>query len=281
MKQHEMAENLIPVKQEDYLDQDPQIRGQKYVCLSFVSPEDVIQNKEAYFFKKYIDAFSSDLTLLFKNSAETFKENTEFVDAMQGLQERYSYLFDGKKLQDEYEFYKARHGGALETEYLENNNFQTSMRGIKVRGSYETIKEAEIRAQVLKRTDGRFNVFIAEVGCWCPWSPNPEELENQEYSETQLNTLVKKYHDNQTEKDQVFNDRKDVLRNKAAEEGKQQELRDSKDEDIQVVTDGIEGDDPWMRRKMEEENVPTEVKGDEPEQEPEPEPEAEPEPSTS
>jgi hypothetical protein len=46
------------------------------------------------------------------------------------------------------------------------------------------------------------------VGCWCPWSPNPEDLEDQEYAETQLNTLMKKYKENAQLKDNFFEQRK-------------------------------------------------------------------------
>ena len=248
---------LIPVAQEDYLEQDPSIRGQKYVCLSFVSPEDAIKNKEAYFLQQYLTSFSSDLKRLFESTKQAFKENVAFVDALHGIQERHSHLFDGEKLNEEFEFYKASNSERLEGDYLEKNNFQTTIRGIKVRGSYETLKEAQIRAEVLKRKDGRFNVFIAEVGCWCPWSPNPEELQNQEYAETQLNTLVKNYNDNQHEKDEFFEQRKEDLKKKAIEENDLKNAANKKaaaieDDGVRVLEDAIGGDDPWMRRKVEQ-----------------------------
>ena len=40
--------NVTSVKEVDYLDEDKPIRGQNYVLLSFLSPEDVLVNKEAY-----------------------------------------------------------------------------------------------------------------------------------------------------------------------------------------------------------------------------------------
>jgi hypothetical protein len=239
--------NLIPVSQTDYLDQDPPIRGQKYVCLSFVSPEDVIKNKEVYFFQKYLKAFSHDLEDLFEKSLEVYKENKEFTDSLQGIKERYAALFDGERLQEEFDFYKAKHSEKLEGDYLEKNNFQTTIRGLKVRGSYETQHEAQIRAQVLKRMDDKFHVFIAEVGCWCPWAPNPDELENQEYAETQLNTLVKGYHDNQKQKDEFFLQRKDQLRQRALEENEKKK----EEQDVEEVQEQIANDDPWLQRKGE------------------------------
>ena len=245
------GDHLIPTKQADYLEQDQEIRGQKYVCVSFISPEDVIKNKETYFLNKYLASFSKELTELFTNTKEAFKENTEFVDALHGIQERHSHVFNGDKLGDDFEFFKATNGSKLENDYLEVNQFQTSIRGLKVRGSYETFKEAQIRAQVLKRMDDRFNVFVAQVGCWCPWSPNPDELENQEYAETQLNTLVKNYYDNQQEKDAFFNERKDMLRNKAIEENKLKNPQQPLDTGIEVLGESIQEEDPWLQRKAE------------------------------
>ena len=39
-------QNDTPI--EDYLDEDKPIPGQKYVCLSFVSPENVLEDKKLY-----------------------------------------------------------------------------------------------------------------------------------------------------------------------------------------------------------------------------------------
>jgi hypothetical protein len=209
---------LVPTKTEDYLDQDPAIRGQRYCCLSFISPEEVIKNKEVYFVEKFLKSYSTEMNELFTNMIEMFKEKSEITDGLRGIQERYPYVFDTSKVNEEYNFYKAFNSDKLENDYLEHNNFQTTIRGLKVRGSYESLKEAQIRAQVLKRIDDNFNVFVAEVGCWCPWSPNPEELENQEYAETHLNTLVKQYVENQKEKDVFFLERKEKLKQLALED---------------------------------------------------------------
>lgn len=242
---------LISTKEQDYLDQDPPIRGQKYCCLSFISPEDVIKNKEAYFFEKFLKSFSFEMSDLFDKSTETFKDNTDFVNGLKAIREKYVPLFDPDKINEEFTFYKGLHADTLESEYLEKNDFQTTIRGLKIRGSYETIKEAQIRCEVLKRMDDRFNVFIAEVGCWCPWSPNPEELENQEYSETQLNTLVKGYVENQKQKDQFFMERKNHMATKAKEEGQNPDAETTDGISVEEITEKVE-EDLWMKRKEEQ-----------------------------
>jgi hypothetical protein len=239
-----MSTERTSVKKEDFLDNDPSIRGQNYVCLSFVSPEDVIVKKEAYFFKQYIEHFSSDVKELFDNMATKFQEQPEIKDMFINLQDRYDFLFSAEKLQEDFDCYKAANSSALEQTYLEKNNYQTSMRGIKVRGVYETVAEAQKRAMVLKDIDGKFDVYVAEVGCWCPWSPNPNEIQDHEYAETELNTLVKKYKENLQNRAAFHKQRAEIMMDKV---NKQRDQNDNVKE--------LEQPDPWISSKEIKENV--------------------------
>ena len=118
-----MSIDLVSTKEADYLEQDPPIRGQKYCCLSFISPEDVIKNKEVYFMQKFLKSFSTEMIDMFEKMNETFKEQPEITDALQGIKERYNYVFDTNKLEDEYNWYKAQHSDHLESDYLAVNNY--------------------------------------------------------------------------------------------------------------------------------------------------------------
>ena len=40
---------------EDFLENDDVIRGQEYVCLSFISPENVIKDKNIHFVQKFLE----------------------------------------------------------------------------------------------------------------------------------------------------------------------------------------------------------------------------------
>ena len=40
-------------KEEDFLENDPEIPGQKYCCLSFISPEDVLERKDVFYVHKF------------------------------------------------------------------------------------------------------------------------------------------------------------------------------------------------------------------------------------
>lgn len=250
----------VSVKEQDFLDQDPPIRGQNYVCLSFINPEDVVLRKEAAFFNKFLGSFSTDVTLLLDNIGEKFKDIPELVDMVQNLKVRYDFLWDARALQDEFEVYKATNSEELEKDYLAENKFQTSMRGIKVRGVFETLPEAQNRASFLKKHDGKFNIYVAEVGCWCPWSPNPLEIQNQEYAETELNTLVKKYKENQLKQAEFQKERQELMINKAKTNTKPDETAAIKDSSVPSVDSKSEPgsgktfvledkDDPWLEAK--------------------------------
>jgi hypothetical protein len=150
------------------------------------------------------------------------------------VKENNAFIFNPKDMSEQYGFYKSVNNQELETSYHRDNNFTTSIRGIKVRGVFDTIEEAKNRSEFIKKIDNKFNIYIAQVGCWCPWSPNPDCLENQEYAETQLNTLMKEYKKNMTDKDVVFENRKSSLFASGASAGAANE--------IVSITEGTEGE---------------------------------------
>lgn len=205
----------VPVKEFDYLDEDKPIRNQNYVCLSFISPEDVLIEKEVVFFSKYISSLSKEIDLLLNGLSDKYPEDSGAIDI---IRENNSHMFSATELNEQFKFFKGENSATLEREFHEMCGYKTSMRGIKVRGVYDTLKEAQTRAEVLKKMGDKFNIYVAAVGCWCPWSPNPDELENQEYAETELNTLMGKYKENATSRDIFFAERKDEKVRKAKEE---------------------------------------------------------------
>jgi hypothetical protein len=232
--------SVTSVKEVDYLDEDKPIRGQNFVLLSFLSPEDVLVNKEAYMFSEFIKKFSSDMTALLDGIASKYSDSKDFVDS---VKENNAYIFDPKDMSEQYGFYKSVNNQELEASYHRDNNFITSIRGIKVRGVFDTIEEAKNRSEFIKKLDSKFNIYIAQVGCWCPWSPNPDCLENQEYAETQLNTLMKEYKKNMNDKDVVFENRKTSLFNSATNQAIPEETADAADAvDAADATEAADGE---------------------------------------
>jgi hypothetical protein len=95
----------------------------------------------------------------------------------------------------------------LEDEFYAMNEFRTSVRGMKVRGVYGNPKEAELKAKKLQGKDKYHNIFIGDVGKWLPWDPQPHEVKEQEYAQDELNTLMRKYKENEDSREQFFEER--------------------------------------------------------------------------
>jgi hypothetical protein len=92
------------------------------------------------------------------------------------------------------------------------------MRGLKIRGSYGQKEEAEARAKKLQKMDPDHNIYVGQVGKWLPWDPSPSAIPDQEYAEDQLNTLMKRYKDNEDARDKFVSDQRQEL-SKGAKKG--------------------------------------------------------------
>jgi len=247
-----MAE-LVSTKEVDYLDEDKPIRGQNFVLVSFLSPEDVIVNKDVYIFSKFIEKFSNDMKSFIESIKEKFPEQKDMINT---IEENNNYIFDYKELNEQFNFYKSVNNEELEKKYHIDNNFITSIRGIKVRGTFDTIEEAKNRCEFLKKIDNKFNIYIAQVGCWCPWSPNPESLENQEYAETQLNTLMKEYKKNMDNRDVIFESRKQSFASNAAQvpssEGSEVVVEEDTKNNVELssITEELDKVDAWSQQNL-------------------------------
>ena len=170
---------------EDFLENDPPIPGQNYVCLSCVWPEKVLRRKQLYFVKSFLAATLSDQNIV-KRLSE--KPAVSYQEA-----------------EDLYESYLLKHGKDITRQFDEENDFQTNVRGIKIRGTYDSPKEAGVRAEVIKRRDPKFETWVGQVGYWLPMEPNVNDDDvEQVYSDPKLNQLFSKKQENTVEKEQVF-----------------------------------------------------------------------------
>lgn len=286
-KKEKGGKSRVSVVERDYLEQDPPLRGQQYVCLSFISPEDEIQNKEIFTFHEFLQNFSRDVGDLFKNMQAKLDSDSSpdllesrFSEArlmVEALKTRYDYLFNIKSLNDQYRQFKQLNNARIDSEYSEKNDFRTNIRGVKIRGVFDSILEAKNRSAYLKKVDPKTpDIYVADMGCWIPWSPYPDDIQDQEYSETDLNTLMKKYRENADEKDEHFAQRKAAL---TAQIGREQEekmrkqkkmverideeeekenvdenddenvVQHKEEEDENIVEKAFTEDDPWMQTK--------------------------------
>ena len=99
-----------------------------------------------------------------------------------------------------------------------NHDVQTSTRGIKIRGVYPSIEEAEIRCKLLREIDPNHDVFVGPVGLWMPWDPEAYKTGRVEYMEEELNQLMHEKQKNEANAKQNFEQRVKETKQKAIEE---------------------------------------------------------------
>ena len=207
---------------EDFLEVDTPIGGQNYACLSFISPEKILKEKNLQFVHKFLKTIAKNYDLDSNTIVEKYKD--------------FLYVNETQ----------------LQEEFNQENDFQTSVRGVKVRGVYSTLKEAQMKAKKLQNADPNFNVYLGQVGYWLPWDPRPDKIEGQEYAESELNNLVKKYRENQDNKDQHFRENIEYVKQQEAEKKKLflEQKAEANVSEVSNLTDGLGEVDPWMRRKL-------------------------------
>lgn len=211
-------------KQVDLLDEDKPIANQKFVCISFVSPEKIIENKNAFFFEEFLKSW--DLN----KSVEKFNQFVNFIsykynldlkslseDLSEFCKEENNNLYNTSVF-DEYKTYLDNNEERLESEFNAKNDFQTSTRGIKIRGTFPTQKEAEMRAKLLREIDPNFDVFVGPVGLWMPWEPEAYKTGRVDYLEQELNDLMAKKKENEDKAKDYFEQRVKDSKKKAIEE---------------------------------------------------------------
>jgi hypothetical protein len=144
--------------------------------------------------------------------ADEIRKNLLRVDALveefqQYVRKNMRELADSK-MQEEYDNFLFTYGSKLEEEFFAKNEFRTTMRGIKVRGVFSSEAEASARAKRLQKADPSFNIYQGHVGKWMAWEPDPNKVGDQEYANEELNTLMKKYRENEESREVFYNEQK-------------------------------------------------------------------------
>ena len=145
-------------------------------------------------------------------SASEIRQNLLRVDAFVEEFQQYTRKnmreLTASSLQEEYDTFIFKNGTKLEEEFFKMNEFRTTIRGIKVRGVFSSEAEASVRAKRLQKADPNFNVYMGAVGKWMAWEPDPNKVADSEYANEQLNTLMKKYRENEENRESFYNEQK-------------------------------------------------------------------------
>jgi len=208
----------------DLLEEDKPIAGQKFTCISFVSPENILKKKEIYYFEEFLKSWdfnkSMEKTIQFLNFL-SYKYKLTFDDIMNDFNEFVKEEKDNlvkSSLKDEYKTFIDQNEERLENQFNSTYNFQTSVRGLKVRGVYPSLEEAELRCKMLREIDPNHDVYVGPVGLWMPWEPEAYKTGRVEYMEDELNQLMHEKTKNETFAKNAFEQRVKETKKKAIEE---------------------------------------------------------------
>lgn len=208
----------------DLCDEDPIIPSQKFICLSFVSPEKVLKQREQYLFEKFVQQWD------FAKSLEKFGDFMNFVSFKYNLKmddimaDYKDYVTEEKaKLKsytivDDYRNFLDKNEEKIVEEFNKKHEFQTSVRGLKFRGAYSSQAEAELRCKKLRESDPNHDIFVGAGFTWIPWDPDAYKTGRVEFMEEELNQLHHEKVKNEEKAKQEFDARVREAKRKAIEE---------------------------------------------------------------
>lgn len=226
-------------KKVDYLKEDPPIPGQDWIVISFIAPEDLVTKKNLYMVNQFmvndinktlsaqalhmakylnsklrkniegtLDLLQSSIddddkrayAILNKHFREMNIDEDEFVDEC-----RRQYELDDEEINDRYEIYAVENRERLQRQFDEAHDHACSTRGLKCRGAYQRLEDANARAeQVRNEIEPNIHAFVAPMGKWLPLDVNADSVQDQKHMLNELNKLMGGYYENVAERNAHF-----------------------------------------------------------------------------
>lgn len=219
-----MSDGSKNPKYVDVLDEDAGIAGQKFTCVSFLSPEKILEKRETFLFEQFVQQY------------DFIKSMTKFGDFINFISYKYNLnvetlmgdyndfckeeqeVLKSSPVTDDFQNFLDKQEDKLTEKFQREHEFQTSVRGLKVRGSFSTQEEAEQHCKKLRDNDPNHDIFVAPVGVWLPWDPNAYKTGRVEFMEEELNKLHQEKIKNETKAKEEFDKRVKETKQKAIEE---------------------------------------------------------------
>ena len=224
------SDGTINSKYIDLLDEDKSVAGQKFACISFISPEKVIKQREMFEFEQFLKQWDMNKSLEKFNhflSFLSYKYNLKMDDLSTDLQEFCKEEKDNlflTTLEDDYKTFLDTNEERINEEFRKQHDFQTNVRGLKIRGSYPTQEEAELRCKMLREVDPNHDVYVGPVGTWIPFHPEAYKTGRVEYLEDELNQIMNEKEKNEKTAKVEFEKRVRESKEKSMEENKKKAL---------------------------------------------------------
>ena len=206
------------------MEEDKPIAGQKFVCVSFCSPDKILKEKQIFFFEEFLKKWdfnkSMEKFVQFLNFI-SYKYNISFDDVSNDFKDFVKEERDSlvkSSMDDEFKTYIDNNEEDLQKQFDVAHNFQTNTRGLKIRGSYPTQEEAELRCKMLREIDPNHDVYVGPIGMWMPWDPEAYKTGRVEYMEEELNQLMSEKNKNESNAKTAFEQRVKESKQKAIDE---------------------------------------------------------------
>lgn len=231
----------------DFLDEDPEIPTQKYCVVSFISPEKVIKQKQEFFFEKFVAWMDYEWKIKGLENFMAFLSKKYSVKIDDLLKDANDYVNVRKEevkktdIHEQYQIFLLKNEKDLQEMYDNKVEFRTNMRGVKVRRAFATVEETQMFAKVLQRRYPKDNLYIGKVGAWLPWDPSEHLMPEVEYAEKELNELMRKYKENESNKEMFFAEQREESVRKQKEENEQRKKKNALEaaEEKKTLEDGL------------------------------------------
>lgn len=208
----------------DLCDEDQPIAGQKFACISFISPEKILKQREQFIFDQFVKEW--DFTKCISKTVEfmnfiAFKYKLKTDDIMADFQEftkEEKEMLKNSTTEDDFKTFVEKNEEKLNEEFNKQHSFRTSVRGLKVRGVFNSQEEAELRCKKLRETDPNHDIYVGPVGIWIPWDPDAYKTGRVEFMEEELNQLHSEKQKNEIKAKEEFDRRVKESKRKAIED---------------------------------------------------------------
>lgn len=222
--ERKMVDGKPNPKYVDLCDEDATIPGQKYSCLSFVSPENILKKRELFIMEEFVKTW--DYTKSFSKFFEflqfiSYKYNLQAEKVIEDLNEfakEENEKLQSTPIDDDFKTFLDKNEERLSEKFNLKHSFQTSVRGLKIRGVYNSQEEAELRCKKLREIDPNHDIFVGPVGMWIPWDPDAYKTGRVEFMEEELNQLHSEKIKNEIKAKDEFETRVRDTKRKAIEE---------------------------------------------------------------
>ena len=211
----------------DALKEDKAFPGQNFSCVSFMNPDKILAQRDHFMFEQFVKqwgmtnsmkTFSTFINFLsYKYSIDMGELTPLFEDFVKEEETKIKEI----SVKDQFQFFMDKNGTELGKRFDIKNKFKTSVRGVKVRGSFETLEQANLRAKVLREGDPNHNVYVGETGKWLMFDPGELSAGQTDYLEDELNQLAHEKDKNEAIAKAAFDKRVLETKKKAMQENEE------------------------------------------------------------